>query len=181
MQTRAGQLARLGVLGVCVLATSYVVRDPVALAQPANAARDGVVTGELVIEPPTLINLGFEWFIQGDDNRNAAVQVSYRKPGEADWTPALPLLRLQRERVYVGPQFDVIAPNMFAGSILDLEPDTDYEARFVMTDADGVTGEATRIVTVRTRAEPVPHEGGRVFHVYPTASRARSSNRRSRG
>ena len=110
----------------------------------------------LVIARPTLINLGFEWLIQGDDNRNAAVQVSYRRPGEAAWSSALPLLRLQRERVFVGPQFDVVAPNMFAGSILDLEPDTDYEARFVMTDPDGLTGEATRIVNVRTRAEPVP-------------------------
>jgi hypothetical protein len=27
---------------------------------------------ELVVEPATLINLGFEWFIEGDANRNAA-------------------------------------------------------------------------------------------------------------
>ena len=31
-------------------------------------------TGELLIEPPTLINLGFEWFIQSDDSRNAAAE-----------------------------------------------------------------------------------------------------------
>ncbi len=104
MQTRAGRLARIGVLSACVLATCHDDRDAVVLAQPANASRNGVVTGELVIEPPTLINLGFEWFIQGDDNRNAAVQVSYRRPGEAAWSPALPLLRLQGERVFVGPQ-----------------------------------------------------------------------------
>ena len=41
-----------------------------------------VWAGELLIEPPTLINLGFEWLIEGDDNRNAAVAVSYRKTGE---------------------------------------------------------------------------------------------------
>jgi hypothetical protein len=40
--------------------------------------------GEFVIDHPTLINLGFEWFIQGDDNRTAQVEVSYRKLGEAD-------------------------------------------------------------------------------------------------
>ena len=33
-----------------------------------------------------------------------------------------------------------ISPNMFAGSILDLEPDTAYEARFVMSDPDGFAG-----------------------------------------
>src|SRR5262245_2481619 len=89
---------------------------------PANL--NGVTAGEFLIDPPTLINLGFEWFIQGDENRNAAVTVSYRKKGESVWKDALPLLRLKGERVYMASQVDVISPNMFAGSILDLEPDT---------------------------------------------------------
>src|SRR4030095_18492 len=86
-----------------------------------------VSPGEFVIDPPTLMNLGFEWFIQGDDNRNATVEVSYRKKGESVWKSALPMLRLKGERVYQASQVDVIAPNMFAGSILDLEPDTEYD------------------------------------------------------
>ena len=45
------------------------------------------------------------------------------------------------ERVYSESRVDVVAPNMFAGSILDLEPDTEYEARFVIADPDGVRGE----------------------------------------
>src|SRR5438552_3036031 len=66
----------------------------------AAAARDTRVTaGELVIENPTLINLGFEWLIQGDDNRNAQVAVSYRKQGDTQWKSALPLLHLQGERI----------------------------------------------------------------------------------
>ena len=93
--------------------------------------------------------------------------VSYRKQGDAQWKPGLPLLRLQGERIMQGQQLDVIAPNMFAGSILDLEPDTAYEARFVASDPDGVSGEATKTVTVRTRPEPSPSAGGRVYHVYP--------------
>ena len=141
---------------------------------PARAAggENRLKPGEFVIDPPTLINLGFEWMIEGDDNRNAAVEVSYRKQGESRWKPGLPLLRLQGERIFQ-PQgvFDVVSPNMFAGSILDLEPDTAYEARFVMTDPDGLIGESgtsvTKTVTVRTRPEPKPYSGGRVFHVYP--------------
>jgi hypothetical protein len=126
-----------------------------------------IVPGEFFIEPPTLINLGFEWFIQGDVNRNAAVEVSYRKKGDTAWKSAQPLMRLNSERIYAESRIDVIAPNMFAGSILDLEPDTAYEARFSMSDPDGVQGAAQRLVTVRTRAEPRPYDGGRVFHVYP--------------
>ena len=99
-------------------------------AAPADV--NSVMAGDFLIDPPTLLNLGFEWFIQGDENRNAAVAVSYRKKGESVWKDALPLLRLKGERVYMASQVDVTSPNMFAGSILDLTPDTAYEAQFVL-------------------------------------------------
>ena len=43
----------------------------------AYAAENGnkVQPGELIIDHLTLINLGCEWLIQGDDNRNAEVTV----------------------------------------------------------------------------------------------------------
>ena len=167
MYSRAGRLVRVAAFAAFVIGTSQGDAEAVVLLQGGAAPRNSVSAGEFLIEPPTLINLGFEWFIEGDDNRTASVQVSYRRQGQTDWSPALPLLRLQRERIFVGAQFDLITPNMFAGSILDLEPDTEYEARFVMTDPDGVAGEAVRTMTVRTRAEPFPYEQGRVFHVYP--------------
>jgi hypothetical protein len=138
------------------------------LAAPGDLT---VTPGELVIEHPTLINLGFEWLIDGDANRNARVEVSYRKPGETAWREAMPLARLHGEQVYQRNVFNLVTPNMFAGSILDLEPDTAYEARFVMTDPDGIGGpatNATKIVTVRTRREPAPAAGGKTYHVYPT-------------
>jgi hypothetical protein len=153
---------------VCLVLVSASLTQAQGPPSGANAPSPEMVTpGELLIEPPTLINLGFEWFIQGDTNRNASVQVSFRKTGTGEWKPALPLLRLQGERIYAESRVDVIAPNMFAGSILDLEPDTSYEARFVMSDPEGVRAPAERVVTVRTRAEPQPYAGGRIFHVYP--------------
>jgi hypothetical protein len=105
----------------------------------AGAAGNGnrVKPGEFIIDHPTLINLGFEWLIQGDDNRNAAVAVSYRKQGETAWKTGMPLVRLQNERVWQPSVFNLVTPNMFAGSILDLEPGTAYEARFVLTDPAG--------------------------------------------
>ena len=155
---------------VILVACAMVAQSGRVLAQgnaPATASPNAVIPGELVIEPPTLINLGFEWFIQGDPNRNARVDVTFRKKGTDAWKPALPLLRLQGERIYAESRIDLIAPNMFAGSILDLDPDTEYEARFVLSDADGVQGVAQRTVSVRTRPEPQPYVGGRTFHVYP--------------
>jgi hypothetical protein len=134
---------------------------------PAPAATNAVTTGELIVEPPTLINLGFEWLITGDANRNATVEVSYRRSGQTAWNAALPLLRLQGEEIANGDLLHVVAPNMFAGSVLDLEPDTAYEVRLVMADADGVRGDRERLVRVRTRREPAAAPDGRVFHVYP--------------
>jgi hypothetical protein len=159
-------------------------------------AQTGTTSGELWVEPPTLVSLGFEWSITGDDNHNAKVEVSYRKKGEQQWHSALPLLRLDHEMsgqgitaldrptTYVtsttganvnpgigNPQpiqaFSYVAPNMFSGSILNLEPDTDYECRFKLTDPDGVAGEKVKTVTVHTRPEPMPAAGGHVYHVYP--------------
>ena len=142
-------------------------------AQAAPGKNLSVKPGEIVIDPPTLINLGFEWPITGDDNRNATVDVSFRKKGTTEWHKGMPLMRLQGEHVYQGRAamgeyiFNVVMPNMFAGSILDLEPGTEYEARFVLADPDGVIGNATRLVTVKTRPDPKPAVGGRVYHVYP--------------
>jgi hypothetical protein len=129
-----------------------------------------VTPGELVVEHPTLRNLGFEWRIDGDANRNASVAVSYRKQGETAWKEAMPLARLHGEQTFQRNVFNLVTPNMFAGSILDLDPGTAYEARFVLTDPDGLNGasaDATKIVTVRTRPEPMPAPDGKVYHVYP--------------
>lgn len=142
--------------------------------------------GEFIVEPPTLMSLGFEWKISGDDNRNAQVAVSYRRKGEQPWHTGLPFLRLQHEQVNGGGDTFVsieptasnpngVAPNpwhfdagnMFAGSILNLEPDTEYECRFVLSDPDGVSGTAEKTATVRTRKEPQPAAGGHTYHVYP--------------
>ncbi len=146
-----------------------------ALLCPAAWAQNRTVAGDFWAEPPTLQSLGFEWRIAGDDNRNAAVEVSYRKKGERAWRKALPLLRLQREAVTGGLPRDgggehfnrYTAPDMFAGSILSLEPDTEYECRFVLSDPDGVKGTSVRIVSVRTRKEPQVASGGHIYHVYP--------------
>ena len=141
--------------------------DAAFAQQTRGAQQDTVVPGELVVEPATLINLGFEWWIEGDDNRNASVAVAFRERGENAWRPALPLLRLHGERIYSESRVDVVAPNMFAGSILDLTPGTEYEARFTIADPDGVRGDTERTAVVRTRAEPMRPSGGRTFHVYP--------------
>ena len=102
---------------------------PSARTAASQAGGVKVKPGELVVDHPTLINLGFEWRISGDDNHNASVQALYRKKGTTTWFASVPWLRLNGERVLSNVRFDVISPNMFAGSVLDLEADTDYEVQ----------------------------------------------------
>lgn len=139
-----------------------------ALATLACAADNACRPGRFTVEHPTLLNLGFEWAIDGDDNRNARVTAEFRRVGDARWRPALPLLRHGGERVYRRREnLEFTVPNGFAGSILNLVPDTEYECRFELTDPDGTSGTTRQLVHVRTRAEPRPFTGGRTLHVYP--------------
>lgn len=169
-------------LGMAVLTTaSYLATDTTSGQARAALPASAVTPGELIVAPPTLLSLGFDWWIDGDENRTARVDVSFRRKGSADWRTALPLLRLQNEIVgegagawdaeYGNPQpFDGLkyqTANMFSGSVLNLEPDTEYEVRLTMADADGVKGQAIRNLSVRTRAEPKEAAGGKVYHVYP--------------
>jgi hypothetical protein len=140
----------------------------VAQTEGTQSNSNAVVAGEFIVEPPTLISLGFEWKIEGDDNRNATVTVEYRRRGESKWLDALPLLRIGDEKVWRAREYlEYWTPKMFAGSILDLQPETAYECRFTMSDPDGVTGQAVRQATVSTRVEPRVYQGGRTLHVYP--------------
>jgi hypothetical protein len=138
------------------------------LAAAALSAQNATQAGRFHVEHPTLLNLGFEWSIAGDANRNASVAVRYRKAGDAAWREALPLVRIGGEKVYRRREhLDYTVPDGFAGSILNLQPGTEYECDFTLTDPDGVSGQARHTVTVRTRTEPQPYPGGRTLHVYP--------------
>ncbi|MCS7024355.1 MAG: hypothetical protein NZV14_06105 [Bryobacteraceae bacterium] len=135
----------------------------------AAQAQNATQAGRFYVEHPTLLNLGFEWSIQGDANRNATVTTHYRKVGETRWREGLPLVRVGGgEIVYRRREhLEYKVPDGFAGSILNLQPGTEYECRFELRDPDGVRGTATQTVKVKTRTEPKPYSGGRRLHVYP--------------
>ncbi len=138
------------------------------LALVGADTENSTLAGKFVVEHPTLLNLGFEWEIRGDANRNAAVAVTFRAVGESAWRPALPLVRIGGENVYRRREnLDYTVPDGFAGSILNLQPGTEYECRFELTDPDGTTGQTAHTVKVKTRSEPQPFKEGRTLHVYP--------------
>ena len=117
------------------------------LAAMGAGAEDRTLAGRFVVEHPTLLNLGFEWGIRGDANRNATVAVQFRAVGESGWRQALPLVRIGGENVYRRREhLDYTVPDGFAGSILNLQPGTEYECRFQMVDPDGTSGQTAHAV-----------------------------------
>jgi hypothetical protein len=136
-------------------------------ASSAAFAQNATQAGRFTVEHPTLLNLGFEWAISGDANRNATVAVKFRATGESAWRNGLPLVRIGGENIYRRREnFDYTVPHGFAGSILNLKPGTEYECQFQLTDPDGATGQTAHTVKVKTRSEPQASTTGRQLHVY---------------
>ena len=74
---------------------------------------------------------------QSQCHRRGAVS----RRGRCDLAAALPLVRIGGENVYRRREnLDYTVPDGFAGSILNLQPGTEYECQFKLTDPDGATG-----------------------------------------
>ena len=125
-----------------------------------------IVPKRFIVDPATIENLGFRWYIEGDSNRNASVTVEFRQKGQTQWGSALPMLRVHHE--VSNQQFGPYRTgNLFAGSVLFLEPATSYEVRFTMRDPDGGAPAEPKIVEAVTRAVPKAFDGGRTIETAP--------------
>ena len=147
---------------------SSVVAALVVSASLALAGNDAAPVGEPVLERPTLRSLGAYWIIRGDENKNAAVRVDYRKKGESNWRQGPPMFRVEKG-AHKGKEYGSLLkiPDdawLFAGSIVLLQPDTSYEMKLTLSDPDG--GKATKTLSAKTIAEPVAPKGP-VYHVVP--------------
>jgi hypothetical protein len=140
----------------------------------AAANENASVPGELSVDPSTIISLGVMWPIKGDANKNAAIGMEYRKVGEEKWTEGYPLMRAEDG----GAPANIKSPHSyfmkvtvppgtwrFAGSVWDLQPDTEYELRVTLKDPDG--GDKQHVVKSRTRKEPARLGGVRSLYVAP--------------
>ncbi len=127
-------------------------KDPIQGAMPKGRINE-VRAERFMVDPPTLENLGFRWYVSGDSNRSATVTVAFREKGDSEWTEALPMLRVYHEIANqdYGPYR---VGNLFAGSVLFLKPATKYDVRFTMSDPDGGAPAEPKVVSVATRGEP---------------------------
>ena len=122
----------------------------VVLLSGTFAARaDNVVhPGAPVQDRPTLMAIGVQLPISGDDNFNATVTLRYRQSGTSAWRNGLPLYRVQPASI-----FGWTAAPQFAGSIFDLRPQTTYDVELHILDPDGPVDQVIAMTAV-TRAVP---------------------------
>jgi len=119
-----------------------------------SALCQNITTPDQLTSYQTVHSIGIEWNINGDDNHNAQCNVNYRVLGNEVFKPALPLFRI-----------DFNGFNMFAGSILFLEEDTNYEIQLELLDSDG--GNESKILTIKTRSYPKLPVAGNTYFVSP--------------
>lgn len=132
---------------------------PFLIAGAACAANASKPFGEPVLEPPTLHCLSVYWIIQGDDNKNAKVELEYRETSPKRpqaWRQGMNLFRVEKggNRLEHGRSLVKVPDDawLFAGSAMRLQPGTEYELRLTLSDPDGTP--VQRTLTARTLAEP---------------------------
>ena len=99
----------------------------------------------------TPTSIGLEWDLRGDADHDAVCRDDY---GRAAGGPrkVISLFRVDYEGWYDQVKADR-RYNMFAGSLMFLEPGTEYDLDVVLSDPDG--GNFNWRKTIRTRAETV--------------------------
>jgi len=166
-----------GALAVCLTlamnACASDTRPPVKPVLPivlttADVAANRSQPGEPEPEPATWHSLGIRWPVRGDANATAGIAVQYRQRGVTAWKSALPLSRIDPEAS--SDENRVPGGWLFAGSIVDLTPETEYEVALSLADADG--GSTQRVLLLRTGGEPREPAGMRVRHVVPATAGA---------
>ena len=107
----------------------------------------------------TLVALGIQVLISGDDNFNSTIAVRYRPVGQTTWRDALPLFRVHPD-VVTGHT----VPPQFAGSIFNLRPATTYDIELHALQLDLVLGvlDSRRAVACHPAGgHTAQHGGGR--------------------
>jgi hypothetical protein len=99
------------------------------------------------------------WVIAGDANHDAEIGLAWRTT-DGEWRIGAPLRRIEagaRKDAKGGGSVEMPeGTQLFAGSVLLLAPETDYELRLTLADADG--GNHEFLLKARTRRADHPRD-----------------------
>ncbi|MBI5532495.1 MAG: right-handed parallel beta-helix repeat-containing protein [Deltaproteobacteria bacterium] len=135
----------------------------VLLSSSAARAADSSTLGAITLRP-TIASVGVTAPVQGDDNGNATVALSFRKTGDAAFLPGHRLMKVTGSRAI--------------GSVLFLEPATGYDVKVTLNDPDNAAPiEQTSTVTTRADAPAVAAGAS----LYVNAATGKDTNDGSQG
>ncbi|HSQ67832.1 MAG TPA: chondroitinase-B domain-containing protein [Polyangiaceae bacterium] len=118
----------------------------VLIASRAHAG-NALTVSDPTLDPPTIVTLGVQMLITGDDNFDATVTVRYKRSSDTTFKTGMPLFRVHPEQLQSN-----VPPAQFAGSLFDLQPNTSYDIELHAIDPDG--GDFVKTLTGKTL--PVP-------------------------
>jgi hypothetical protein len=134
----------LGGPGAAVSPRTVQVPGAPAALLAAAAPGDAAITVSGMRLSATFNSIGIELPFTGDANADTTASVQFRG-GSSGWRDALPLWATDDRS---GPAF--------YGSILRLEPGTNYEVRVQLRDPNGVNGPSELTGSIATRPENIP-------------------------
>jgi len=140
----------LALLGLCLSARP-------SLAAPGDAIVPGALRADATFQ-----HIGVVWEVTGDSNRNSALTLEFRLPGQSVWRPGAPAMRAYPTTIVNGAPLNL---NRWGASAMFLQPGTTYELRLSLSDPDG--GGATQTIIAATRAEPQASPTARQRYVVP--------------
>jgi hypothetical protein len=151
------------------IALELATKKTAVSSTPPAAPRQTASSGKPALERPTLHSLGVHWIVPESASQTLEVATEYRKAGTGAWRSGPPLFRVApgahrneqgRSSVDVGA-----GASLFAGSLVMLEPNTDYDIRLRLKSKNEVHAE--HYSQAKTLAEPRAPPGGRQRHVSP--------------
>lgn len=131
----------------------------------AQSADGMMISPQEPILLPAFTTVGFSVVYEGDEDRDGAARVEYRKVGEVTWREGHPGLRIWHATDFSSSASG--SQDEWASRLFHLEPGTTYEVQITFTDPDGVSGQNPKVFMVTTRSEPVLENSGPVYHVSP--------------
>jgi hypothetical protein len=133
----------------------------VTVTEPTPQGVDEL-TFDNVIFSPTFEHIAIHVNIEGDDNKNSTLDIEYRLTGTSDYYPGAITMRASPEMIVDG---SALGMNFHAGSVMHLQPNSSYDIKLTIIDADG--GSQVIEETISTKKFPSYYNSNQIKYVVP--------------
>ncbi len=143
---------------VVISDSGFVYMDTVILLSDPN---DAIQVGGISIYP-SMRHIGIHSSISMDSNQNSTCVYKYKRKGDSTYQLGAPIVRTNGSALVDG---EVLGEEYYGGSLMFLSPNTQYDVRIEISDAEG--GGMVIDTTVNTLKYPEICPTGQVLYVEP--------------